>query len=62
MSKKLYRSSSDKMLFGVCGGLADYFGVDSTVVRILYAVITLFTGGFLGIILYIVMGLIMPQS
>lgn len=62
MSKKLYRSSSDKMLFGVCGGLAEYFGIDSTVVRILYAVITLFTGGFLGIILYIVMGLIMPEN
>ncbi len=62
MAKKLYRSVSDKMLFGVCGGLAEYFGIDSTVVRILYAVITLFTGGFLGIILYIVMGLIMPQS
>ena len=62
MAKKLYRSNSDKMLFGVCGGLADYFDMDSTVIRVLYAVITLFTGGFPGIILYIVMGLIMPQS
>ena len=53
MAKKLYRSNSDKMLFGVCGGLADYFDIDSTIVRVLYAVITLFTGGFPGIILYI---------
>ncbi|MBP5705863.1 MAG: PspC domain-containing protein [Spirochaetales bacterium] len=62
MAKKLYKSSSDKMLMGVCGGLAEYLGMDSTVFRILYAIVTMFTGGFPGIVLYFVMGLVMPEN
>lgn len=37
MSKKLYKSSRNKMIFGVCGGLAEYFGADSTVIRLIVA-------------------------
>lgn len=37
MTKKLYRSRKDKMIFGVCGGLAEYFGADSTVIRLIVA-------------------------
>lgn len=38
MAKKLYKSRKDKMIFGVCGGLAEYFGVDSTVIRLVVAI------------------------
>ena len=60
-NKKLMRSSN-KILAGVCGGLAEYFNLDPTLVRICYAALTLFTAGFPGILLYIVMLLLMPQS
>lgn len=57
--KKLYRSSTDKMLAGVCGGLAQYFGIDSTVVRLIFALLVFFGVGS-GVILYIILALIMP--
>jgi phage shock protein PspC (stress-responsive transcriptional regulator) len=57
--KKLYRSSTDKMLAGVCGGLGQYFGIDSTVVRLIFALLVFFGMGS-GVILYIILALIMP--
>jgi phage shock protein PspC (stress-responsive transcriptional regulator) len=59
MQKKLYRSSKDKMLGGVAGGLAEYFDIDPTLVRILFA-ITLFMGGT-GIIIYIILWIVVPE-
>jgi phage shock protein PspC (stress-responsive transcriptional regulator) len=56
--KRLYRSCSDRMLFGVCGGLAEYFNVDSTIVR-LVSLVVMFAGG-VGILVYIVAALIIP--
>lgn len=56
---KLQRSSTDSMIAGVCGGIAEYFGIDSTVVRIAWVIFT-FLGGS-GIILYIIAMLIMPS-
>lgn len=44
MEKKLYRASIDKKLFGVCGGIAHYFGIDSTLVRLITTVL-FFAGG-----------------
>lgn len=58
MEKRLYRSRSDRMLEGVCGGLAKYFGMDPTIVRII-AVLSVFVGG-LGILAYIIMAIIVP--
>ncbi len=58
---KRLRRSSDKMLAGVCGGIAEYFDVDPTLIRVLYAALTLFTAGFPGILLYIVMMILMPN-
>ena len=49
------------MLAGVCGGIAEYFDVDPTLIRVLYAALTLFTAGFPGILLYIVMMILMPN-
>lgn len=60
--KKLTRSMSDKTLCGVCSGFAKYFNVDVTLVRVLYAALTLFSAAFPGIILYIICLLIIPQD
>ncbi|NDP19883.1 MAG: PspC domain-containing protein [Paludibacter sp.] len=59
MNKKLKRSRNQQ-LAGVCAGIAEYFGWDITLVRVLYALLTIFSAGFPGIILYIVMWIIMP--
>ncbi len=58
--KKLVRSNN-KIIAGVCGGIAEYFDVDPTLVRVVYAALTLFTAGFPGVLLYIIMMLLMPQ-
>lgn len=60
-NKKLTRSRSDKMLAGVCGGLANYFGLDPSLVRIGYALLTIFTA-FAGIPVYLIMWLIVPEK
>jgi phage shock protein C len=60
MTKKLYRSRNDRMLAGVCGGLADYFGVDPTIVRILFVLFALAGGP--GLILYIILMLVIPEA
>lgn len=61
MAKKLFRSTTDKMIGGVCGGLAQYFEIDSTVVRILSAIIIFFTWG-VGLAAYIVAWIIVPED
>ncbi len=60
MEKKLYLSSKDKKLAGVCGGFAEYFGIDSTLVRIGY--IALILCGGTGILLYIICALVIPNE
>ena len=58
--KKLYRSVTDRMLCGVCGGIADYFSIDPTLVRL--ALVALTFMGFSGIIVYIGAALISPEE
>jgi phage shock protein PspC (stress-responsive transcriptional regulator) len=58
MTKKLYRSRTDRRLWGVCGGIAKYFDIDPTFVRII-AVASLFAGS-LGFWIYIIMALVVP--
>ena len=58
MAKKLYRSRSDRMIAGVCGGLAEYFDIDPTIVRVI-AVLTIFLGS-LGIWAYIILAIVVP--
>ena len=60
MAKKLYRSRTDRKIWGVCGGLAKYFDVDPKLVRVL-AVISIFVSG-LGIIAYIVIRIMVPEE
>jgi phage shock protein C len=60
-NKKLFRSRHDKRIFGVCGGIARYFGVSSTFVRLLFAIGTLLGYGF-PIILYIALAVVLPKE
>jgi len=60
MAKKLYRSTTDKMIGGVAGGLAEYFDIDSTLVRVLFIVVVFLGGG--GIIAYIILWIVVPQK
>ena len=62
MKKKLYKSSHDKMLAGVLGGFAEYIGVDSTLVRLVYVLIAMFSAGFPGILFYIICALVIPDE
>lgn len=58
MSQRLYRSRSDRMLAGVCGGLAKFFDVDPTLVRLAFVVLALAGGP--GVLLYIIMWIVTP--
>ena len=58
MEKKLYRSITDKKLAGVCGGLAEYLGMDSTIIRLIWALL-IFSG--VGLVAYIVAALVIPN-
>jgi phage shock protein C len=60
MTKRLYRSKYDRQIAGVCGGLAAYFNVDVTLVRVIFLLIT-FMGGP-GLLLYIVLALVVPEE
>lgn len=61
IGRKLYLSDKDRKIAGVCGGLADYFGIDSTIVRILWA-LAVMVGYGTGFILYLVFWLIVPRE
>ncbi len=60
-SKKLYRSRTNRLLFGVCGGIAEFFGIDPTIVRLVFVV-----GALLGfgsfILIYLVMFFVVPEE
>jgi phage shock protein C len=57
--RKLYRSQNQRMVAGVCGGLAEYFNVDATLIRVLFLVLAVFGGT--GLVIYVVMWLIVPD-
>ena len=59
--KKLYRSTSDRMIAGICGGLGDYFGIDSTLVRLIFVIGAIFTGSAL-FWAYIIMLIVVPEA
>ncbi len=60
MSKKLYRSKAKKMIAGVCGGLADYFDIDVSLVRLIFVAISLVTAIIPMVIFYIIAWIILP--
>lgn len=59
--KRLYRSDN-KMLCGVCAGIAEYFNIDPTIVRVGYVALSIFSAGFPGLVLYLILLLVMPQK
>jgi len=58
--RRLMRSAKHKMIAGVCGGLAEYFGLDPTIVRVAYVLISIVSVAFPGILAYIVLMFVMP--
>ena len=58
--KKLTRSTSDKVVAGVLGGVAEYFGFDITLVRLLFVLAAIFSAAFPGLLIYIIMWVVMP--
>ncbi len=61
--KKLYRSTENKMFSGVCGGIANYFNFDPTILRILWVVLSFFLGFFIGgMLIYIIVAMIIPKD
>ena len=62
MAEKKLMRSSNKVLAGVCGGIAEYFDVDATLLRVIYVILSLFGAGFSGLLLYLILMLIMPAA
>ncbi|OEU43057.1 transcriptional regulator [Methanosarcina sp. Ant1] len=60
MEKRLTKSKTDRKLFGVCGGLGEYFGIDPTLVRLAFVLLALFNG--IGLVLYIILAVIIPSE
>jgi len=61
MPNKPLTKSKDKVIAGVCGGIAEYFGFDITVTRLVYTILTIFTV-FAGVIIYIILMILMPKK
>ena len=59
---QLAKSRRNRMLWGVCGGIADWVGWDPTLVRILYVLVSVVSTGFPGILVYVILLLIMPEG
>ena len=59
--KKLMKSGSDRKLCGVCGGIGEYFNIDSTVVRLIFVIVGLMSAGA-GVLFYFLAALLMPQD
>jgi phage shock protein C len=57
--RKLYRSQSQRILAGICGGMAEYFNIDATVMRVLFLILAVFGGS--GLVLYLVMWIVVPD-
>jgi phage shock protein C len=60
--KKLYLSDTDKKISGVCGGIGEYFRLDSTLIRLIWITLTVVTGVLPGIIGYVIAAIVMPHK
>ncbi|MCL2110471.1 PspC domain-containing protein [Microgenomates group bacterium] len=60
LKKKLYRSNSNRMIAGVCGGIGEYFDIDPTIIRLGWVLLTFFGGS--GLIAYIVCAIVIPKE
>ena len=62
MKKRLYKNKKNAVVCGVLGGVAEYFNLDPTIVRVIYVLLSLCSAAFPGIIIYIVLAVIMPDK
>lgn len=60
--KKLHKSKKNKILAGVLGGLGEYLNMDPTILRVVWVVVTVFTGFFPGILAYLIAALVIPEE
>jgi phage shock protein C len=58
--RKLYRSTSNRQVAGVCGGLAEYFNLDATLIRVLFVILAVLGGS--GVIIYVAMWILVPKQ
>lgn len=61
-TRKLTRSAYDKKIAGVCGGIAEYFGIDATLVRVGYVLLAFLSAGFPLIVVYVILAFVMPEK
>jgi phage shock protein C len=59
--KRLYRSTTDQLVAGICGGIGEYLEIDPNVIRVIWVIITAITGFVPGIVVYILLWIILPQ-
>ena len=62
MNKKLYRSRTDVKISGVCGGIAEYFNIDATLIRLLWVIVSFASGLFMGLLAYVVCVFVIPED
>ncbi|MFT4834825.1 MAG: phage shock protein C [Marinoscillum sp.] len=62
MTKRLYRSKSESIIAGVCGGMAEYFDLDPTLVRIGFITLSVLSAAFPGILVYIILWIVVPDQ
>jgi len=62
MSRKLARSRDNRMIAGVCGGFAEYFGWTPWIVRFIYVLVTILSAAFPGMLIYLLLWLLMPKQ
>jgi len=60
--KRIERSNDNKMIAGVCGGIAEYFDMDPTIVRLIYVLVSVFSVAFPGILVYLILWVVIPQK
>lgn len=60
--KRLYRSKTNRIFAGVCGGVGEFFDIDPTVIRLVWLLVVIFTGVFPGVIAYIIAVLVVPEE
>jgi phage shock protein PspC (stress-responsive transcriptional regulator) len=62
MAEKLYRSSSNRIVAGVCGGIAEWLGWNPTLVRVLYVIVSILSVAFPGLLVYLILWIVMPKA
>lgn len=60
--KKIYRSKSQRMISGVCGGIAHYFNIDPTIVRLVWVLVSIFSTAIPGLIIYLICVIVIPDK